>query len=1117
MPRKIIFRGSPTDSPVSPSSTQQASDSPETDALLKDMEEHLAVSQKQQATPIGEKTRLGSLYKALGGGRGLLGQGIRAAADYFAMPGGLPGGAVSGGAEALAELVEGSEFSPAKIGVEAGLGIVPLGRFLKGGHALASGARGAIHGGVGAAARQKAAGGDLDWQGIGLGAAVGGGTGAALGKMMGVAPAAKKTAEEIFEIETTAQKGGQTLDASGKKVVPVSSPRPITSSGAKIEPIGTTEANRGRVPYGAPPVAPSKNALRAEAEAAKLMEEAKKAQEIERIKSEMGLEAQPPTISETVSAKVPGEPIRRATTQYKAPSEGGPTELAEALGVPKKVEAEAPLPTPSAAQEAPRNASSKALQDLQSGKTALRPESGYTDAEWALYEELAAKNAAKQGGSDVTYNPSQRAVERRAIEESRLGGRRSTDPRQPPIDEIIPATPETEPGLLDTRGRSIFGPSAPPADLSGMETQPQSPQFTELQRVFRGGPLKGKTGKSFFTTDREEALGYASLAKRPEDRILHEGYLPKDKYLAGDTTTGGNIPESWADLHRVVTNEGIDDVFTNRRTPLIIQEQVAPGEVPSQLAQFFRTKTGASGKNYRMAQEAVQAGEIPSSGPARAAHMMELEAKKASAQVQAPSPAASVPVPSLQGGAPSEPPTPDWVTKELGIVDALQRLANEQRGAAPIELMNQLGLAAGGAALGAATDPLGDPLLSGLAGGVAGAFAPSIVRNLSKMGVDPNEAAALGIGDHPLTMEGAKAAAKELYHKLPQIQRFNYLMSLEGLPANALVGPYGSAFMGSLEKGLAGDPRGWEAISHLNPATFLSEWKGSIAPARSIIGRAEGGTVNEAVSKFDKMLATPGAYMTAGDLAAKKALERAGFSAEEAAVMTLTNEPESALMRNVAHFGKSKGADGESSAVAQLLFPFKRTAANIFEQGMKRIPGVGFFAPRGMAELNPTLRQQLAEQGLGLATGAAAYGVGSELDPETAKVARRYVTNFGGVHSLPAAIGFAAGMAAHEGKNPITGGAQELPYSLPLPSADPLTDAMKFMGNAGDVVTGDKPLEDLTVPRGAYPAIMREELPKALFGLLTGSGGQVQETAPITPSPTTDGAFSPGTFVLRRR
>jgi len=531
------------------------------------------------------------------------------------------------------------------------------------------------------------------------------------------------------------------------------------------------------------------------------------------------------------------------------------------------------------------------------------------------------------------------------------------------------------------------------------------------------------------------------------------------------------------------------------------------------LLKFFKTPQGATGQNYRLAKDAATAGEIPSAELAREAHLRQLgklpaaegEAGKvigpyapgkgpqAAGPVTADSVAAAKAAseaelaahqealriadqdeaalkareqfhiaepPPATPESPVAPETPDWVKEQLGIVDRLQKLSDEQKGAIDPVLLARLGLGAGGALAGAATDPFDNKLQSAAFGAAVGAAAP----NLMKLGVRPEVASAIEKSPGSLADK-----ARAIYHELPQVQRFNYLSDLTGLSANAFAGPYGSAIMASIEKGLSGDARGWAALKELTPANFLREHLNarSLEEAQTAIGRAEGVALGADANAFQRLMARPGQLMTAGDIAARNILQRAGFTADEARVITLTSEPESALGRNIVRIGKATTEGGKASPLIQLMFPFKRTTTNILEQGAQRVPGLGFLAQAGRDVPDP-IKTQLVQQGIGGAVGAGSAALGSQLDPETAKTVRKYVTNFGGQYSLPAGLGFAMGQAARKGKSPISGVINEAAYSLPLPTAEPLTEWGKFGASFLD------PSISASVPRGAVPGVAKD-------------------------------------------
>ena len=415
---------------------------------------------------------------------------------------------------------------------------------------------------------------------------------------------------------------------------------------------------------------------------------------------------------------------------------------------------------------------------------------------------------------------------------------------------------------------------------------------------------------------------------------------------------------------------------------------------------------------------------------------------------------------SWKGIAPTEQAVPDWVKEQSSIADRLKALQEGESGEinpALLRLLTGVTGAAIGAPIGAANanenDKLEGALTGGLVGGGLGLAGPSVIN---------------AIQNPELIGEGLK----KFGHTLPSIQRANLLLSGHGLPANAVAGPYGSAVMGSIEHALSGDPRGVEALKHLNPLTFIQNLPENFNEARGLIGRAEGTSLNMAPTKSEKLLAYPGTMMTTGDLTARKALEvGGGFSPAETREMTMTNEPWTVAAKRLANLSKG-------SPLLQFMFPFSRTTANIAEQGAKRIPGLGFLVSNAMEKggsVPDSLRAKLVQQGMGAATmgGAGLLGANIE-DPETSKIVKRYVSNAAGQYSLPASIGYSAGQAYARGKPAVSGGLSELADALPLPSTRPIQDIFHAATDLGDFFSGEKDLNQVRVPHSLYPAFIRD-------------------------------------------
>jgi hypothetical protein len=404
------------------------------------------------------------------------------------------------------------------------------------------------------------------------------------------------------------------------------------------------------------------------------------------------------------------------------------------------------------------------------------------------------------------------------------------------------------------------------------------------------------------------------------------------------------------------------------------------------------------------------------------------------------------------------------------------------------QLAMRLGLGALGAVVGAELDPADDPMVSAAFGAGIGFGAPSVLTLLKKVGVnaggDPNIVQQLN------TPQGRLSGGRLVWALLPNIQRFNYLMSVPGLAANAVAGPFGSGFWGAMTKAMAGDARGIAALKLFMGPQWFYEYRNGWGQARDLIARAEQGSpllraevhgpvMSQLSPKVAQTLEFPGVAMSAGDQATRTLLKKAGFTELEARDITLTGEPVIPLFKKLVDLTR-----GKPSPTLDLLFPFKRTPLNIAEQGLLRVPVVGFYAnavrTRAGAMATP-LREQIVQQALGGLIGTVAYYAGLTLPPEEARIIRRFVTNGAGQYSGLAAMGFAIGeaqqktpgMSVPEAATSMHTALAAADY-IPLPTADPIKQLFRA---AGEVVRGK---EDVHVPRGAMPAVFWESQPTKL-------------------------------------
>lgn len=369
-----------------------------------------------------------------------------------------------------------------------------------------------------------------------------------------------------------------------------------------------------------------------------------------------------------------------------------------------------------------------------------------------------------------------------------------------------------------------------------------------------------------------------------------------------------------------------------------------------------------------------------------------------------------------------------------------------------------------GALAGAAYDDE-NPLRGAAVGGAAGFAAPSLPALIRGMGAPDSFLDRIG-GN--VDTARAQEIAKQLWATLPQWQRASYLTDITGggTAANVFAGPYGSSLMAGIELALSGDPRGMEILKQLNPVSFGRGIKENWPEAQRLIkegelGRHEGLNIDPdgVIGRLNQeVLAAPGTAMTAGDVTARKVLETGGVDDKMARRFTLTSEPEFKFFKDLANLWKG-------STVGSLIAPFKRTPANITEQGMIKAPLLGFLIQHNRV-LPDSIRQQVVQQLMSAGVGVGAYELG-EANPDN-RALRKFITNLAGSYSMPATIGMALGQASGRGQSPskvlLTPRVAEN-FVGPIPTTEPITDAIGGIGR----LMGVEGFEDARFPPGLIP------------------------------------------------
>ncbi|MGE3341505.1 MAG: hypothetical protein AB7J46_06450 [Candidatus Altimarinota bacterium] len=406
------------------------------------------------------------------------------------------------------------------------------------------------------------------------------------------------------------------------------------------------------------------------------------------------------------------------------------------------------------------------------------------------------------------------------------------------------------------------------------------------------------------------------------------------------------------------------------------------------------------------------------------------------------------------------------------------------------EVAIKAALIAGGALTGAAMNEE-NPVIGALLGAGAGWSASKVGSLLKQMKVNPKDVPELRSALK--NQHDRDSIVSTAWQLIPHIQRSHFLMNLHGMGANIIAGPLGSGFFGALTKAIAGDARGGEAIKLLtNPKLLVQTWKEMGEQANMLVRNASagdpmlraetGGDVLERTFQSIENRYGPqaermtrgyvqgvGLWMTRGDLTVRTLLKQAGFTDDEARVMTLTSEAEGKLFKKLMNFGRaatSRDSDYDKflSTFGSLMFPFVRTPVNIFEQGIQRLPGAGIMV-QGMRGVEA--KEIIAQQAVSSVLAFGSYLIGLNTDEDTARTMRRYVSNLGGQYSLITNLGFAIGQGSRsmgQAKpslksvlSPAT--VRQFSFSVPVPEAS-------FIENWGNFLVNP---DEAPLPRGLFP------------------------------------------------
>ena len=974
---------------------------------------------------------------------------VRLGSGVLSAPGGAIGATIGGGGEALAQMIEGgttdlSKLKKGRVAIEAGIGAIPFAKTISAGKALMSALKGGVIstvGTVGRKAADAAAEGSLeplkqwDVQDT-IPTVLGAGLSGALGKF--APPVAGKPREYV--IEPTAQPGGQIKNPDGGGVIPVQVPAPIKGSGDSAPTVEVREpatVQSDGIPYGIPTVQTdssirkegqeiahaarnekAREAYKRKIEKARADADAEQAARLSAQQAIPGLEPKPPTVGTSTSYTENG--TRVSTSQkFEAPK---PPKVPRATTVAGGALPEKPIvPQPDVYQILTPSGRVIPVTDAESAENLVNTLGPQARVIPPSNVPAAPRRSqpAPQGAPPITSEKIAR------LAESESGARQLEELEKLKGSEI--QTPASARGLApaglpvaDT-GRGI--PPVPPVGLGPKPSSrpPLPPDLEARAAAFRDARLKALNDPTT-TPEHIEQLKLAGRALQKEHADFYRN--AKAQRPAAPIADAPTPPSTGAPKEMYAGPVGNTADPEARLSFLKSQQDKIMATIEETAPPDLQIK-------IRAAQDKLltlnNAGQVPSPTADKVAKELE-QLRQSAFTAQHPDLAAEL---AAAAKAPKKASAPKISANPMFDPEAY-RWAGQQLGSDGIGAL----VGGGVGALSSEDDPIGGAALGGLAG-VLGSRALGSMRN----------------APYPATDAGDPLSS---WDRLINWQRFALLSNPENLVVN-FAAPTTSGALSSLEKILTG---GIERTGLAGPITDSLELGtrglGKVLnPVRGInIGddfrdavrliseaeRADLARSGRTTNALDRLTRIPADALTTGDIGARKALMSAGWSEDMARLATVTSNPRYKWLGEwITDIGK-KG-------IGRFLLPFSRTAANVIEGSLERTPVVGILL--NISQKDPALKATVAEiaaqQGMGGLVSTAAYMLGSNMDPETAREGKwpLYITNLSGQYGALAAAAFAAGQASQRDDsigNQMRGAGYSMFGDVPLPTTQPASD-----------------------------------------------------------------------------
>lgn len=338
-----------------------------------------------------------------------------------------------------------------------------------------------------------------------------------------------------------------------------------------------------------------------------------------------------------------------------------------------------------------------------------------------------------------------------------------------------------------------------------------------------------------------------------------------------------------------------------------------------------------------------------------------------------------------------------------------------------------------------------------------------------------------------------RAFLSRFMDKLPNYQRSALLSHPWSLAWNSWAGPWGSQMLGGLERYAGAGEQGGLRIMRrgINLPEWNKEfWGYSKEAGRKVALGEEGraGMTGGSMGLGSRIMRIPAQLMMQGDMVARNAFAREGVPESVYRKLTNTAEPSTKFSQGIQNFARTGGP------AAQMVLPFHRTALNIMENGIERLPGIGLVT-HAVRQTGAPRQLQAAQQLIGLGDLGLSYLAGRYIPEDAAdryKIAN-LVSNISGPYAMLGSMGYFAGRAAQRHGNAgkqFGAAVGQFQQGVPVPTLEVVNQYTRIPralieGRAPNL----NPLSDRTdLPSSLVPKALTPTMKKFIMDAISGGG-----------------------------